>query len=133
MIIDCTAAVNVIRKLADEPSLSAEELKYAFDEAAQNIKDWMNDEFIPCLREEFALKQDLIGATPNRVLVTDENGNVVSGEADIAEIAHLTDVKDNIQKQIDELSQSKQSVISWGSEPPEGGNNGDIYIQYVEE
>ena len=133
MIADCTADVNIIRRLADEPSLSADELKYAFDEAGQNIKNWINDEFIPSLTEELKAKQDLIDIVPNSTLSVDENGNIVAVTVNMNEISTLEGVTANVQEQIDELKQKMQSVITCGLEAPSGGSNGDIYIQYVQE
>lgn len=133
MINDCTAAVNVIRKLADEPSLSAEEMKYAFDEAAQNIKDWINDEFIPCLKTEFNAKQDLLTLEPNSTLAVDSEGNIVSANVSANEMEYLSGATSNLQEQLDELSLQMQSKITYGTTSPTGGSNGDIYIQYSEE
>lgn len=132
MIKKCTASVNVIRNLADEPSLSAQELKYEFDKAAQNIKDWLNDEFIPDLETQFGLKQDLINIEPDSTLTVNENGDIVSTSVSVNEISYLAGVTSNVQEQIDKLSQNLQSKITYGTESPDGGSNGDIYIQYAE-
>lgn len=130
MIIDCTAAVNVIRQLADEPSLTSAELKAAFDEAAQNIKDWLNDEFIPCLRTEFDTKQDLIQLEPNSAIAVDENGNIAEAQVSVNELSYLSGITANVQTQLDQLEAAKQPKITYGTTSPTGGSNGDIYIQY---
>lgn len=39
----CTADTDVISELADEPAMSATELKAKFDEAGRSIKNYLND------------------------------------------------------------------------------------------
>ena len=44
---NCRAVTDRIRSLPDEPSITASELKEAFDAGAQNVKDWINNTHLP--------------------------------------------------------------------------------------
>jgi len=49
----CNAVTNVISGLPDEPSITAAELKQAFDAGADNVKDWINDTMLDELDTAF--------------------------------------------------------------------------------
>lgn len=104
----CSAQTSVIRQLADEPAITSEELKAAFDAPADNIKTWLNTTHISELENALGNKQ-----------------NAVNGVSD-TELAFLSGASSNIQTQIN----TKQKTISSGTSAPSGGSDGDIYLQY---
>lgn len=133
---NCTADVNVIRQLPDEPSMSATELKAEFDKPAENVKKWINNVFIPELDESLSKKQNTISGAASsilssdlpssKILVSDSSGKITSSEISSSQLVLLSGVTQNVQTQIDKLN----SKITYGTNPPSGGEDGDIYIQY---
>ena len=133
---NCTADVNVVRDLPDEPSMSAAELKAAFDGAAENVKGWINNVFIPELDEALAKKQGVVSGAASsimagdlnteRALVSDSYGKIAVSEVTSLELERLIGLSENVQTQINAL----QSKITTGTSAPSGGEDGDIYIQY---
>lgn len=136
---NCTADVNVVRDLPDEPSMSAAELKAAFDGAAENVKKWINNVFIPELDEALDKKQGSVSGAASsimtsdlsagKVLVSDSSGKIAASEITSAELEKLSGLSANVQTQINEM----QSKITTGTASPSGGSDGDIYIQYSQE
>lgn len=108
----CSAQTSVIRQLADEPAITSEELKAAFDAPADNIKTWLNTTHISELENALGDKQ-----------------NAVNGVSD-TELAFLSGASSNIQTQINNINSTKQKTISSGTSAPSGGSDGDIYLQY---
>lgn len=44
---ECTVPTNNVQNLADSPTQSAQDLKKVFDQAGEDIKNYINDELIP--------------------------------------------------------------------------------------
>lgn len=44
---ECTVPTNNVQNLADSPTQSAQDLKKVFDQAGENIKNYINDKLIP--------------------------------------------------------------------------------------
>lgn len=120
----CNADVYVVRDLLNTPTQTVDELKAAFDGGAQNLKDWLNDTFIP---ELDSAKQDTLNFTGfNKVLITNNDGEIAESVITATELNALDGINGNIQEQLNTL----QGKITYGTSEPSGGSNGDIYIQY---
>ncbi|NLW69776.1 MAG: hypothetical protein GX061_01655 [Eubacteriaceae bacterium] len=125
-LTECNADTARVGALADEPALTAAELKAVFDESAANVKAWLNTTHLPELEEALEGKEDAISLTAGKALVTDSDGKLAAGGASAQQIGYLSEVTSSIQTQINAL----QKAITCGSEAPTGGENGDIYLQY---
>lgn len=103
-LTQCTTNVNVHSSLADNPPLTAAELKTAWDSAAVGIKDYLNN----------TLVAELDAAIPEVIndLTTGGITNALSAE------------------QGKNLQTNKQKIITNGTAAPSGGSDGDIYLRY---
>ena len=108
MALTKCSEINVIRALADEPSLTAAQLKAKFDEGSNIIKEYIN----VTLTNEI---EAMISAVNN-----------VLGDVTNQQLACLTGLSANILT----LLSQKQKIISSGTAAPSGGENGDVYLRY---
>ncbi len=110
--------VNVIRSLSDTPTLSASELKLAFDTAAMNLAEYLNDTLV----DELDVNESLVEESIEDM---QEDIELQSDALD----AHAENTTLHILSSERELWNNKQKKISYGSSDPTGGVDGDIYIQ----
>ena len=105
-----TTNLNNIQALHDKPNtadgLTADGLKEKFDQAGNDIKDYINNTLTP----------ELDTALGARYTKTEVN-NMFSGLSDT--YYSKTDADNTFQKK-----------ITCGTSTPTGGSNGDIYIKY---
>ena len=116
-----TENLNKISSLPKRPTLTPEALQMIFDEAVNIIKDYINN----TLTGEV---ETLINTTVQSNKTTVENTLTSTSTTNA-----LSSAQGKVLKGlVDGLDSSKQKIISIGSSTPEGGNNGDIYIQYFD-
>ena len=105
-----TENLNIIQSLPNKPTEEANELKIKFDEAGNIIKVYLNDILLPAIE----------------TLVSDAKipiENTLESESTIKALSALQG------KNLKELVSTKQDKITYGTDIPTGGNDGDIYIQ----
>ncbi len=131
-----TKDMNIISALSDEPTQTAAELKAKFDEGGAAVKAYLNETLRPFAEGLEAAIPDVSGAVStilsndlaaSRALISGAGGKVAASDVTAAELSYLDGVTSGIQMQLD----AKQQAVSSGTAPPEGGNSGDIYIQYA--
>lgn len=126
-----TENLNNHQGQADQPSLTALELKKLFDKAPNDIKDYLNGTLLPELENIFA----------NVVLVTEIVNDLSAGGSNVpisAEavqtlnntVTTLSTTVNNISTSVNGLKSGAKTTITSGTANPSGGSNGDIYIQY---
>lgn len=107
---ELTENLNIIQSLPNKPTEEANELKIKFDEAGNIIKVYLNDTLLPAI--ETLISESKISIE-----------NTLESESTIKALSALQG------KNLKDLINTKQDKISYGSEIPTGGNDGDIYIQ----
>ena len=153
--------LNKVRSLPNKPTLEAEELKAVFDEAANIIKDYINDVLTPEIEvmvqdamesAKTPIENGLTSTSTARALSALQ-GKVLKDLVDIIQTklagiedeATKTIVEDVLTstsstnalsaaqgKKLKEVLEIKQNKITYGTDIPTGGSDGDIYIQYFE-
>ena len=115
-----TENLNIIQSLADKPTETATQLKQKFDEAANDIKTYIN------------------GTLTDEVdtLVSGINGDIASldNRLDTAE-ASITEISGDIttiEGTLSGLKSGATTKITIGSTTPGTLDNGEVYIQYFE-
>ena len=103
----CDAVVNNIASLPDEPSITATELKQAFDAGAKNVKDWINNTHLTEVDTALASKSDTDHTHDTRYY--QKSDTYSKAEAD-----------------------AKFTVITTGTSAPVGLSEGEIYLRYKE-
>lgn len=78
------------------------------------------------LNQVYTLAKRTDGLTANRVMVSNEYGDLYPSQLTITELYTLDGVTSNVQTQLN----AKQKKITYGSGKPSGGSTGDVYIQY---
>lgn len=78
------------------------------------------------LSQVYTLARRTGGITANRVMVSNEHGDLYPSQLTITELYTLDGVTSNVQKQLN----AKQKKITYGTGNPSGGSTGDVYIQY---
>lgn len=117
-----TDNLNSIQSLPNKPSQEPEALKAKFDESANLIKKYINE----VLTKEI---ENLITNTAKSTKITVENV-LTSEEKDNALSAYQGKVLKSLIDNINSIIDTKQKAITTGTSTPNGGNDGDIYIQY---
>lgn len=154
-----TANLNKVSSLPDKPTLQSDELKAVFDEAGNEIKDYINEILtteIEKLVSDTAKAnkttvENLLTSTSTTNALSSAQGTLLKGLIDtlktkldgIADGANKTVVENvltststtnalsaNQGKVLKGLIDAKQKAITRGTATPSGGSNGDIYIQY---
>lgn len=105
-----TENLNIIQSLPNKPTQEANELKIKFDEAGNIIKVYLNDTLLPAIETSISDAK-----TPIE--------NSLESESTIKALSALQG------KNLKELVDKKQDKITYGTEIPTGGSDGDIYIQ----
>ena len=105
-----TENLNIVQSLPNKPTQEASELKIKFDEAGNIIKVYLNDTLLPAIEK-------IIGDAKTPV------ENSLTSESTIKALSALQG------KNLKDLIDAKQNKITYGTEIPTGGSNGDIYIQ----
>lgn len=138
------AEVNNIQKLSDSPNLTPQELKTAFDQAAMDIKDYLNDILTKELDEILAKKATV-----------EQGKGFSSNDFTNSLLAKLQGIEERANKYVHptnagnkhipaggsagqilkykangEAVWSKETVINKGTANPSGGADGDFYVQY---
>lgn len=114
-----TENLNKVSSLPEKPTLQSDELQAVFDEAGNVIKEYINNVLTGAI-------ETLINTT-----VQANKTNVENTLTSTSITNALSSAQGKVLKGlVDGLDNSKQKVITIGSETPTGGNNGDIYIQY---
>ena len=126
-----TDLVNIIRSLPDAPTLSATELKIAFDRGSMNLAEYLNSTLTDEIESkdycfEVAIEQisDLVESINSTVdaLNSSVNSLLESYNSHKANTSHINSSERT-------LWNSKQKKITYGTSAPTGGTDGDIYIQ----
>ena len=151
---------GIIKSLADQPVLTAVQIKEKFDEASDYIIDYLNDVIVDEIEEELGKKAEKGSLSGGKVLVSDNSGKVSESVVTSEEVGYLSTVTRNIQEQLDEkegkislsagyaiISDSEGKVavsevksenlrsITYGREEAnneDGLANGSIYLKVVE-
>lgn len=112
-----TDNLNIIQSLPNKPTQEASELKIEFDRAGNIIKVYINDKLIPEI--ESTIQNSINSAkTPIENTLTSTS---------------ITKALSALQgKNLKDLLDTKQNKIVYGTELPDSGNNGDIYLQWFE-
>ena len=105
-----TDNLNIIQSLPNKPTQEASELKIKFDEAGNIIKVYLNDTLLPEIEKSISNTKTLIE-------------NSLTSESTIKALSALQG------KNLKDLIDTKQNKISYGTEIPTSGSEGDIYIQ----
>lgn len=105
-----TENLNIIQSLPNKPTQEASELKIKFDEAGNIIKVYLNDTLLPEIEKSISNAK-----TPIE--------NSLTSESTIKALSALQG------KNLKDLIDTKQNKITYGTEIPTGGSDGDIYIQ----
>ena len=123
--------VNIIRSLPDAPTLSATELKIAFDKGSMNLAEYLNSTLTDEIESkdysfEVAIERidSLVQAINNTVnlLNSSVNSLLTSYNLHKSSASHISSSERA-------LWNSKQKKITYGVSAPTGGTDGDIYIQ----
>ncbi len=129
--------MNIISALADEPTQTATELKAKFDEGGNALKTYINNTLKPYLdgmedqipktygAVSTILEEDLVAS---RAVMSSSEGKIAASEVTAEELSYLSGVTSSVQTQLS----SKQNKITYGTQTPSDGSEGDIYIQYGE-
>ena len=110
-ITSFTEDVKVIQALSDTPAIPAGDLKKKFDTGSMLIKDYINQTLIPDVKKAVSAMQDRIPGVVN---------NLAEDSTDKALSAAMGK----------RLNDEKQKKITFGTDAPSGGEDGDIYIRY---
>lgn len=105
-----TDNLNITQSLPNKPTQEASELKIKFDEAGNIIKVYLNDTLLPAI-------ENLISNAKTPI------ENSLESESTIKALSALQG------KNLKDLIDTKQNKITYGTEIPTGGSDGDIYIQ----
>ena len=109
-----TENLNIVQSLPNKPTQEANELKIKFDEVGNIIKVYINGTLIPAIE---TLVQNSISSAKTPI------ENSLESESTIKALSALQG------KNLKDLLDTKQNIISYGTEPPTDGSDGDIYIQ----
>ena len=110
---ELTENLNIIQSLPNKPTEEASELKIKFDKAGNIIKVYLNDTLLPAI--ETSIND---AKTPIE--------NTLESESTVKALSALQG------KNLKDLIDTKQNKISYGTEIPTSGSDGDIYIQIFE-
>lgn len=140
------ADMNIIRKLADNPTETAAELKAKFDEGGAAVKDYINSVHLPQLTEaidaaEGEISELLSGLSSVRESLASVRTELSSVQASVKKIpAVINDLSStsttaalaaNQGRALNTALAGKQKSIAYGTAAPSGGADGDVYIKYV--
>lgn len=78
------------------------------------------------LNQVYTLAQRTDGLTANRVMISNNSGDLAVSAVTTTELGYIDGVKSNVQTQLN----AKQKKITYGTGNPSGGSTGDVYIQY---
>lgn len=104
--------LNILQSLPNKPTLSADDLKAAFDKAPNKIKEYINNELLSAIEK---LIDDSISTSKTSV------ENSLSSTSQTKALSAAMGKK---------LNDEKQKLIKSGTSTPTGGSHGDIYLQY---
>ncbi len=112
----CNTGVNVHSSLPDAPTLTATELKTAWDSAAVGLKNYLNN----TLTEELDSKLSSIPSIVNSLAT---GGTTAALSAEQGKILNTL---------IDTINNTKQKIITSGTVAKSNseGSDGDIYLRY---
>lgn len=116
-----TENLNKVSSLPEKPTLQSDELQAVFDEAGNVIKEYINDTLTGAIEQSITSTVQANKTTVENVLTSTSTTNALSSAQGKV-----------LKGLVDGLDSSKQKLISVGSSIPEGGSNGDIYIQYFD-
>ena len=105
-----TADLAVIAKLADSPTETAAALKAKFDQAPRAIGSYLNGTLLPEIEEALETVDGRIPSVVDHLGSTDPHAALSAAQGRL-------------------LALNKQNKIGIGTQPPEGGAEGDIYLQ----
>ncbi len=129
-----TENMNNVQGLADKPVEAPEILKQVFDKAGNDIKSYINDTLTTQIDVLISNLQS--GKIDTNKIVNDPTtgGSTYVASAEIVKSLNarvdtiLSDVDTKIQNL--GLKSGATTQITSGTSTPEGGNDGDVYIQY---
>lgn len=133
-ITKLTQNVEVISTLPDAPTQTAAELKAKFDEGSSIIKNYLNNSLIEELEEIIPSTSGAVSTilennlSSSKAIISDTEGKIAVSSVTAQEISYLSGVTSSVQTQLS----SKQNKITYGTQTPSDGSEGDIYIQYGE-
>ena len=116
-----TENLNKVSSLPEKPTLQSDELQAVFDKAGNVIKEYINDTLTGAIEQLITSTVQANKTTVENVLTSTATTNALSSAQGKV-----------LKGLVDGLDSSKQKLISVGSSIPEGGSNGDIYIQYFD-
>lgn len=119
--------MNYIQTLPDQPTETAEELKQKFDQAGNDIKNFLNETLTKEIDELISkLNSSKISLS---MIVNDLTTGGENKVASANTVVLLNNAITDIESTIEELGTGATINISTGTATPTGGTNGDIYIQ----
>ena len=119
--------INYIQTLPDQPTETAEELKQKFDQAGNDIKNFLNETLTKEIDELISkLNSSKISLS---MIVNDLTTGGENKVASANTVVLLNNAITDIESTIEELGTGATINISTGTATPTGGTNGDIYIQ----
>jgi hypothetical protein len=120
-ITNLTANVNNIQALSDRPNtadgITAQQLKERFDKAGSDIKDYINNTLIEEIEGYLRQAKSHIEAIENMDLVEDDDSRLTNSR-------RCNNTFDNY------LSSRTNLHITYGTELPSTGEDGDIFFLY---
>lgn len=120
-LTNLTANVNNIQALSDRPNtadgITAQQLKEKFDKAGADIKDWANNTLIEELETYINMLKSHIEALENA-------GYITSSDSRLTNSRRCNNTFDNY------LSSRTSLHITYGTELPSTGTDGDIFFLY---
>ena len=111
-----TENLNKVSSLPEKPTLSPEALQAVFDEAGNLIKSYINDTLTPEVEALINTKMQ-----EAKVIVD----NVLDSTSTTHALSSLQG--NNLHTMIESLDTNKQKKITYGTDAPTGGENGDYY------
>lgn len=119
-----TENLNVHQSLADKPALSAEELKSKFDEAANKIKNYLNDTLI----KELDTLVSTLQTKDSSIEKIANDGKRIANEAS----TNITTLTEQVNTLLNEIKSGAKTKISKGTTIPTSLEEGEIYLQYFD-
>lgn len=120
----CNTNVNVHSSLSDAPSLTATELKTAWDSAAVGIKNYLND----------TLTEELDNAIPPVINDLATGGATKALSAEQGKVLNTSvNALNTSVSALNTAVNGKQKIITSGQAAKQDyeGSNGDIYLRYA--
>jgi len=124
-LTELTENLNTIQSLADNPALTAAQLKAAFDDAANKIKQYINSTLLPELNtaienlesEDSSVEESISSLSTT---LTEAVGNITTLQSNVTAL----------QTTVSGLKSGATTKITIGSSVPSSLQNGEVYFQY---